>query len=274
MQARFSVASGAHSGKNPRVQRLGKNHGGYFGENLEIHALLKDLKAAAEGAGWSRQLVYLAGNLEIFALRKRGAPGARRIYISAGIHGDEPAGPLALLEMIRANDWPAGLEFWLCPCLNPTGFFLNSRENEDRKDLNRDYRHTETGEVSAHIRWLERQPDFDAAFCLQEDWEALGFYLYELNPDQRPSLAEKMVRAVAAVCPIDLSPVIEEREAKGGIISANLDPASRPLWPEAFWLLQNRCRLIYTIEAPSDFPLPGRVRALKTAMTSALGQLS
>ena len=142
------------------MQRLGKNHGGYFGENLEIHAALKDLKAAAESAGWSQELIYLAGNLEIFALRKRGAPGARRIYISAGIHGDEPAGPLALLEMIRANDWPAGLEFWMCPCLNPTGFFLNSRENEDRKDLNRDYRNTETGEVAAHIRWLERQPDF------------------------------------------------------------------------------------------------------------------
>ncbi len=269
----FSVASGGRSGKNHRVERLGNNHGGYFGENLEIHAVLADLKAAAESHGWSRELVYRAGNLEIFALRRRGGPGARRVYISAGIHGDEPAGPLAVLEMIRANDWPAGLEFWVCPCLNPTGFFLNSRENEERKDLNRDYRHTETGEVAAHIRWLERQPEFDAAFCLHEDWEAQGFYLYELNPDQRPSLAEKMVGAVAAVCPIDQSPVIEGREAKGGIINPSLDPGSRPLWPEAFWLLQHRSRLVYTLEAPSDFPLAGRVRALVVAMQVALGNL-
>jgi len=254
----------------PPVQRLGKNHGRYFGENLDIHAFLKDLSAAAQSHGWTRELVYLAGNLEVFALRKRSALGARRVYISAGIHGDEPAGPLALLDMIRANTWPANLELWLCPCLNPTGFFLNSRENEDRKDLNRDYRHSETNEVAAHIRWLERQPDFDAAFCLHEDWESHGFYLYELNPDQRPSLAEKMIQAVVAECPIDPSPVIEGREAKGGIINPSLDPASRPLWPEAFWLLQHRCRLVYTLEAPSDFPLPARIRALVAAMTAAL----
>jgi hypothetical protein len=260
-------------GENVPVQRLGKNHGGYFGENVEIHVLLRDLKAAAQNRGWSRELVYLTGNLEVFALRKRTGMAARRVYISAGIHGDEPAGPLALLEMIQADAWPAGVEFWLCPCLNPTGFFLNTRENEDRKDLNRDYRNSETGEVAAHIRWLERQPDFDMAFCLHEDWEAQGFYLYELNPDQRPSLAETMVQAVAAECPIDQSPVIEGREAKGGIINPDLDPASRPLWPEAFWLLQNRCRLVYTLEAPSDFPLAGRVRALVVAMQAALGHL-
>ena len=255
------------------MERLGKNRGGYFGENLEIHVVLKDLKAVAQAQGWSRELIYLAGNLEVFALRKRGAMGARRVYISAGIHGDEPAGPLAVRELIRKNDWPAELELWVCPCLNPTGFFLNSRENEDRKDLNRDYRDTETGEVAAHIRWLERQPVFDAAFCLHEDWEANGFYLYELNPEERPSLAEAMVAAVAQGCPIDLASEIEGREARGGIIKPNLDPGGRPLWPEAFWLLQHRCRLVYTLEAPSDFPLAGRVQALLAAMKAALGLL-
>ena len=255
------------------MQRLGKNHCGYFGEAIDIHAVLRDLGVAAKAQGWSRELIYLVGDLEVFALRKRIGEPARRVYISAGIHGDEPAGPQAMLEMIRANDWPAGLEFWLCPCLNPTGFFLNSRENVDRKDLNRDYLHTETQEIAAHIRWLERQPDFDAAFCLHEDWEASGFYLYELNPDQRPSLAGKMIAAVAAEGPIDMSPLIEGREAKGGIINPSVDPASRPQWPEAFWLLQHRCRQVYTLEAPSDFPLAARVRALVVAMKAALGNL-
>jgi hypothetical protein len=139
--------------------------------------------------------------------------------------------------------------------------------------LNRDYRHLETGEVAAHIRWLERQPGFDAAFCLHEDWEAHGFYLYELNRSHHPSLAAGMVEAVAAVCPLDLSPVIEGRRARGGIIQPSLDPASRPLWPEAFWLLQNKSPLVYTLEAPSDFPLPVRVRALVAAVNAALRHL-
>lgn len=256
------------------MQRLGKNLGGYFGEGLDVHAVLRDLKASALTHGWSSELFYKTGDLEVFALRRKAAQPARPVYISAGIHGDEPAGPLAVLQLLQANDWPAQLEYWICPCLNPTGFFLNSRENADRKDMNRDYRHLETGEVAAHIRWLERQPPFDAAFCLHEDWESHGFYLYELNPDQHPSLAANMVGAVSAVCPIDMSPVIEEREAKGGIINPNLDPADRPLWPEAFWLLQNKTRLVYTLEAPSDFPLDGRVQALVAAMKAALQQLA
>ena len=260
-------------GENYRMQRLGKNLGGYFGETLEVHAVLRDLKAAAQAHGWSSELFYKIGDLEVFALRRKAALSARRVYISTGIHGDEPAGPLAALQMLQANDWPAQFEYWLCPCLNPTGFFLNSRENEDRKDLNRDYRNTDSGEVAAHIRWLERQPHFDAAFCLHEDWESHGFYLYELNPDQLPSLAAKMVGAVTPVCPIDMSPMIEGREALGGIINPSLDPSDRPLWPEAFWLLQNKTRLVYTLEAPSDFPLDGRVKALVAAMKAALNQL-
>jgi predicted deacylase len=261
------------AGKLVAMQRLGKNLGGYFGEIMDLLAVLKDLQALGETHGWQRELIYKTGNLEVFALHKPVAQPARRIYISAGIHGDEPAGPLAALQLLRENEWPAGFEIWLCPCLNPTGFFLNTRENEDRKDLNRDYRDTETGEVAAHIRWLERQPNFDAAFCLHEDWESHGFYLYEVNPDGQPALAEKMVAAVTAVCPIDMSPVIEGREAKGGIINPSLNPAERPKWPEAFWLLQNKTRLVYTLEAPSDFPLAGRVAAIVAAMQMALAEL-
>lgn len=256
------------------MQRLGKNLGAYLGETLAIHPLLADLRAVADARGWQRELFYLAGNLELFALHRRPAAPRRRVYLSAGIHGDEPAGPLALLQLLKTDAWPADLEIWLCPCLNPTGCFLNSRENEERKDLNRDYRFPETGEIAAHIRWLERQPDFDAAFCLHEDWEAAGFYLYELNPDARPTLAPAMIQAVSGACPIDLSPVIEGRPAHGGIINPSLDPAERPLWPEAFWLIQHRCRLVYTLEAPSDFDLPGRVQALVTAVQAAFAHLA
>ena len=257
------------------MKRLGKNLGGYFGETLDIRSLLRDVKAAAQAHGWTSELFYKTGDLELFALHRPSCFmfQVSRVYISTGIHGDEPAGPLAALRLLVENRWPDSDEVWLLPCLNPTGFVLNSRENDGRKDLNRDYRHAETGEIAAHIRWLERQPDFTTTFCLHEDWESHGFYLYELNPDQRPSLAGKMIEAAVRVCPIDLSPVIETREAKGGIINPSLDPATRPLWPEAFWLLQNKTRQSYTLEAPSDFPLATRVNALVAAVNAALGEL-
>jgi murein peptide amidase A len=106
---------------------------------------------------------------------------------------------------------------------------------------------------------------------LHEDWESQGFYLYEQNPDARPSYAEKMIEAVEKVCPIDRSETIEGRPAKNGILRPNLDPRSRPDWPEAFYLITQKTRQSYTIEAPSDFPLETRVNALVAAVNSVLG---
>jgi hypothetical protein len=190
--------------------------------------------------------------------------------VSTGIHGDEPAGPVALQRLLEENAWPADANLFVCPCLNPTGFPLNRRENARGADLNRDYKHRETAEVRAHIAWLDTLPHLDLALCLHEDWESNGFYLYEVNPDSLPSHAERVIGAVAPVCPIDHGQMIDGRPATGGIIRPELDPAKRPQWPEAFYLLQHKTRLSYTLEAPSDFPLPVRVNALVAAVNAAL----
>jgi hypothetical protein len=257
-----------------RVQKLGKNHGGYHGETIDIRAVLRDVKAAAHEHGWTSELFYKTGDLELLALRRkpevRSQKPEARIYLSTGIHGDEPAGPLAALRLLQANRWPPEAELWLLPCLNPDGFVLNVRGNADGLDLNRDYRHRESGEVTAHVRWLERQPRFNLYLCLHEDWESHGFYLYEQNPDNRPSLAGKMIAAAKEVCPIDLSDNIEGRPASGGIIRPILSPQDRPDWPEAFYLISHKARQGYTLEAPSDFPLPTRVNALVVAVNAAL----
>lgn len=248
---------------------LRRNHGAYHGETIAIEEVLLQARDRAEASGWVVDTLSCAPGLELLAFRREVAGSRRRVYISAGIHGDEPAGPLAALELL-SQELGDGFSFCLLPCLNPTGFPLNRRESGPGHDLNRDYRHLVTPEIRAHARWLEQQPPFDVTFCLHEDWEAAGFYLYELNPDGRPSLAEPMIRAVQKVCPIDMAPVIEGREAAGGIIRPSLDPRMRPLWPEAFYLLQKKTRLSYTLEAPSDFPLEVRVNALAVAVRAAL----
>ena len=247
------------------MQKLGKNHGGYRGETIEIQKVLRDIEQAAARKNWTRD--HAAGPVEFVAYRRPSPSPRRRVYLSAGIHGDEPAGPLAMLQLLQENPWPEDVSLWVCPCLNPAGFPLNRRENKDGIDLNRDYRHLQSAEVRAHADWLARQPDFDATLCLHEDWEARGFYLYELNPGRGPSLAESIIDKVAAVCPVDPSPVIEDRPAQNGIIRPVLNPADRPLWPESLFLVsRNKTRLSYTFEAPSDFPLPVRVAALAAAV--------
>lgn len=253
------------------MERLGLNHDAYRGETIDIDRILSEAEAAAAARNWDIERIPITASRHLLAFRRDPGTGRRNIYLSSGIHGDEPAGPLALLQLLKEDGWPGDAQLWICPCLNPGGFRLNRRENEDGVDLNRDYRHRATPAVRAHLAWLDRQPPFNLCLCLHEDWESHGFYVYELNPDNRPSLAEAMVEAVSRVCPIDRSLVIEEREARGGIIRPNLDPAARPQWPEALYLIQHKTRLSYTLEAPSDFPLATRVAALVEATRAAFG---
>lgn len=294
------------------MQRLELNQSGYFGERIDLEATLADCVTAAERHGWEVE-AFPAGDLKLFALHRpaperdgalrrsraedaeappvatpvSSAPAAagtahrdvsaviaKRIYLSAGMHGDEPAGPLAARRLLEDNIWPDA-ELWLLPCLNPDGLRANTRANADGLDINRDYRHFRTPEARGHVAWLQRQPPFDLTLLLHEDWEAHGFYCYELNPDGQPSLAEVMVEAIRPFCPIDASEVIDGRPAsRPGILRPqewpDFKPQERPEWPEAIWLGVNQTRHNYTLEAPSDWPLALRVNALVVAVRAAM----
>ena len=267
-----------HPAGPQHLRRLGKNVNGYFGETIDLDAVLRDCAAAATRCGWTSAAIPVNERVSLPVYIRPGPvtdPHERypRIYISAGIHGDEPAGPLAIRHLLEADAWPAHFGLWLCPCLNPAGFELNQRENAEGLDLNRQYLRPRAAETVAHIAWLTAQPSFDLCLCLHEDWESHGFYVYELNPEHRPSMAADMVRQVSCVCPVDLSELIEGRPARNGIIRPTVDPRERPDWPESFYLLTCKTRLSYTLEAPSDFVLGCRVAALETGVRAALGLL-
>ena len=265
------------------MQRLGKNAGRYLGDTIDIQQTLRDIETAARDHGWNSETFFESKELKLFALTRSTRSGStldprpstpRRIYLSTGIHGDEPAGPLTALRLLQENQWPENLDLWFCPCLNPLGFTLNTRENGRGIDLNREYLNPAAEEIKAHIAWIERQPNFDLCLLMHEDWESYGFYLYEQNPDARPSLAEPMIEAISKVCPIDPNELIEGRPAKNGIIRPNIDLQTRPQWPEAFYLIDHKTRLSYTLEGPSDYPLSTRVDALVAAVRTALSNLA
>ena len=248
----------------------------YFGETIDIRGVLGEVQGAAPALGWTPEIFHAHRDFEWLALHRRPGVAANRklIHISAGTHGDEPASPLAALKLIQDNQWPDNVEIFLLPCLNPVGFTLNQRVNGDGIDLNRDYRNPKSAETRTHIAWLERQPRFDLYLCLHEDWESLGFYLYETNPDQRPSLADEIIAAVTPVCPVDQSAEIEGRPATGGIIRPVIIPHERLDWPEALYHITHKARQGYTLEAPSDFPLPPRVNALVAGARAAVQALA
>jgi murein peptide amidase A len=240
------------------------------GAPIDPLALAERFDSAAARAGFRREIFGEVDGLPLLAFTRRTRGPRPRIYLSSGIHGDEPAPPQALLSLLEAGLFDTRAVWFLCPMLNPVGLARGTRENSLGIDLNRDYRHHASAENRAHVRWLSRQPNFDLAICVHEDWESAGFYLYELNPDARPSLAEPMIRAASAVCPIDQSPVIEGRDALGGVIRPLLDPFEREKWPESIYLQVHHTRLSYTIETPSALDLPVRIEAHCTVLRSAL----
>jgi protein MpaA len=259
------------------MQRLGKNLNRYCGDTIDIRQTLQEIKSAAQKYGWKSEIFFRKDNLELVALSRPSsvkANTAKRVYLSSGIHGDEPAGPLAALRLLEENRWPANVDLWFCPCLNPIGFTMNCRENAQGIDLNRAYLNPSVDEIIAHVAWLECQPKFDLCLLLHEDWESHGFYLYEQNPDHQFSLAEAIIDQVRRVCPVDPNEVIEGRPASNGIIRPNIDLSSRPDWPEAFYVITHKTRFSYTLEAPSDFPLAIRVEALTVAVNAAVELLA
>ena len=182
---------------------LSRNIGSYGGDTIDIDNVLRRALSAAQAHGWSVAKFPNAGDLPLYGFQRLAEDPQLTVYISTGIHGDEPAGPLAMLRLIDANAWPSGVSLFACPCLNPTGFPGNTRENQAGIDLNRDYRYIKTSEVQAHTEWIGSLHTFDFGICLHEDWEARGFYLYELNPDNLPAVSEDVIDAVGRACPID-----------------------------------------------------------------------
>lgn len=212
--------------------------------------------------------------LPLYALTRRVRGPRPRVYLSAGIHGDEPAGPQALLSLIERGLLNDRAVWFVCPLLNPIGFTKRTRENAEGVDLNRDYKALRSMEIQAHARWLQSQPNFDVALCLHEDWEAKGYYLYELNPHQRPGRAAEILTNVMNVCPIDLATTIDGRPVgEPGVIRPADDPQLRELWPESIYLRAHHARLGYTLEAPTTLPIAQRIAAHCAAVEAVIAGL-
>ena len=192
-------------------------------------------------------------------------PGSgRRIYLSAGIHGDEPAGPLAAMAILTAPWLTATDADWtICPALNPAGLRAGTRGNAAGIDLNRDYQRRESMEITAHAAWLTARPVPDLFISLHEDWETTGFYFYEINltaDADAPARAASILAATAAILPTEPAVVIDDHPVRQpGWIHHAAEADLPDQWPEAIFLAKNGCPLSFTFETPSQAVLEKRV---------------
>jgi hypothetical protein len=230
---------------------------------------LPAFSAAAEAAGFSSEVLVETAAGPLMAWERQG-PGPQ-VYLSAGIHGDEPAGPLALLELMRAGFFTEEIHWSLCPALNPTGLAAGARDNAEGIDLNRDYRLRKTREVTAHAEWLARHEVPHMFLSLHEDWESTGFYLYEINlGEDVPHRTRGILESVMPWFPLEAGPDIDghlPREAGWIFHAAEADVPEG--WPEAIHLAKLGCPLSFTFETPSQAGLAERVAAHCAAVRAA-----
>lgn len=200
----------------------------------------------------------------LFAHRPATNPKAPRILLSAGIHGDEAAGPLAILEHLAADGFYHQFEWAIFPALNPSGLLLGSRENAQGIDLNRDFKNRKAIESRFFIDQIENFSSFDLHLSLHEDWEYDKAYLYELNSSGQPSIAGELL-PVAERCIglLDSENIDGHIPTASGFICHALEPDNPQGWPEAIYLTHKFPLLSYTLETPSQAALDARIHCFR-----------
>jgi hypothetical protein len=184
------------------------------------------------------------------------------LYLSAGIHGDEPAAPEALIQWAekhveRLSSWP----LLVFPCLNPWGIRNNSRVDSDGRDLNRLF-HCDSHPVIAAVRQVTKGRRFIISLTMHEDYDAQGIYLYEVQRG-KVRLGESLLAAARKFLATDPRLRIDGRKADQGLIRRRISPSTftKIGYPEAIWLHLHHSEFTFTFETPSEAALDLRVAA-------------
>jgi protein MpaA len=209
------------------------------------------------------------------------------IALGAGMHGDEPAGPWALLGLVRDRMLDERFAYRIWPCFNPSGFAAGSRRNTEGADVNRSFSRGGTTPESRAIITTNRDRKFALSIDLHEDFEAQGFYAYEtLRTGEQSRYAGHVVTAlddaglpvqglddeafdlgpagVRAVQLIERGSVVVDAKAESAFFSDGL--------PMSLFLLRGAAQCALTFETPLGRGWDERIAMHRIAVTTALAR--
>jgi hypothetical protein len=195
------------------------------------------------------------------------------ILITAGVHGNEPAGvecALRLVELLaRAPNRFGAHNIEIVPLVNPWGWAHDTRFNRQGIDINRDFASFKSQEaliISGHLQHNRYRLIID----LHEDPAAHGFYLYQYGRSDKAAV-EPVVAALAAQgYPVEQDIKMVALKTRNGIIDA-------PMW--GLWYMKithqlsitNYARLynclnVFTIETPTVLDWEDRLQIQHQAL--------
>ncbi len=145
-----------------------------------------------------------------------------KLGVFAGIHGDEPASVLGLIELVRALEQEpvAGRDYqlWLYPLCNPGGYIDGTRASRSGKDLNREFwQNSPEPEVRLLEREMQRER-FDGLISLHTDDTTDGVYGFIGGATLTEHLLKPALAAAERALPTNSAPEIDGFHAVNGVI--------------------------------------------------------
>lgn len=209
------------------------------------------------------------------------------VAIAAGIHGDEPAAPWALLNIVEGGLLDPAFSYRIWPSINPTGFAANTRANSDGADINRSFTGAGGTPESKAIITANRDRRFAASLDLHEDLEASGFYCYEPERENEDLIGGQLVAALdEAGLPVqELTPQFDlgypqdadhlRRLERGrAIVDLVQELAYYKGLPFSLYMAKRAARRVLTLESPATRPWNARLSIYRIAVVAALGALA
>lgn len=231
-------------------------------KHLNVPIELLGTVHAKQNINWPVYQIHLASSARI----------PRRVLITGGMHGDEPAGVEAVLQFLERDNTTLlkNFSFLVIPCINPYGYVHNTRETLDGIDINRAFETEDVPEV-AIVKKALGQTQFSLAIDFHEDYDATGFYLYEGKRDEK-YIGPRLAAAAKAIGPLDPDdPGEDAPDLAEGVYKVATSWGTQGLTP---YLLHFHSEHVIISETPTVWQLEQRVALHLTILDTALDLIS
>ena len=150
-----------------------------------------------------------------------------KVGIFAGLHGEETAGILGLIDFVKRLDEKPMLgrdyQLWIYPFCNPTGYVDGTRHSRSGKDLNREFWKNSTEPEVGLIEEEIQRRQFDGIISLHSDDTSHGVYGFVRGATLAKHLLQPALAAAEAALPTDTESKIDGFHAVDGIIHTAYD---------------------------------------------------
>ena len=187
------------------------------------------------------------------------------LLITSGIHGNEPCAPLGIIDWLMNGTVPTDLRIIIIPMINPTGFDLDQRKNDDGKDLNRQFNNGKPPtEELVLLKAALKHEQIDLLLSLHEDQGHDGIYLYYADVEE--DSCRSMLKTLSSKIKVCESDKIYGDINDDGLIYISLKNKD----PKHAYSLENAIQSLgiaqLTFETPTDAEAKERVTTHRKAI--------